>query len=298
MFDEYVSGNLTLQITNHGYYEITPRPTEIFLSKYYENSYYQNPHGTYASNYSAEELLRINLRNEMLIHAVGQPNNVGRVLDIGCGEGFLLSKLMELNYDALGLDFNDYGIGIHNSSVLPSFIKGDIYKIIDELYEKNSEFETIYLNNVLEHVLNPENLLISIKRVLSNNGKLIITVPNDFSDLQLLLKNKNKFSKEYWISFPDHLNYFNHKSLESLLTFLNFSLIKSIADFPIEWFITNERTNYASHPEVGKFAHEARVFLENYINSLPNRDSVVSFWESMANIGLGRNVISIFIHKK
>jgi hypothetical protein len=112
------------------------------------------------------------------------------------------------------------------------------------------------------------------------------------------MKSKNKFSKEYWISFPDHLNYFNNKSLESLLTFSNFSLIKSLADFPIEWFIANERANYATRPEVGKFAHEARVFLENYINSLPNRDSIVSFWESMANIGLGRNVISIFTHKK
>ena len=164
MINPYVSGKVTLQITKHGYYEVFPRPTEIFLSEYYANTYYQNPHGTYSSNYSKEELLRINLKNEILIHAVGQPINKGKVLDIGCGEGFLLSKLMELNYDVIGIDFNDYGVGIHNPIALPLFIKGNIYQILNNLYEKNNRFETIYLNNVLEHVLEPENLLINIKK--------------------------------------------------------------------------------------------------------------------------------------
>lgn len=298
MHRPYVSGKVTLQVTKHGYYEIFPRPTEIFLSEYYANSYYQDPHGTYSSNYSTEELLRINLRNEILIHTVGQPINKGKVLDIGCGEGFLLSKLMELNYDALGIDFNDYGVGVHNSKALPLFIKGNIYEIIKNFHAKNNEFETIYLNNVLEHVLEPELLLIDIKKILTNSGKLVISVPNDFSDLQMLMKRSNKFEREYWVSSPDHLNYFNHSSLESLVSSYNFELIKQIADFPIEWFIVNERSNYAKYPELGKFSHEARVFLENHINSFPNRDLVVKFWESMANIGLGRSVISIFTQIK
>ena len=294
MINPYVSGQVTLQITKHGYYEVFPRPTEIFLSEYYTNTYYQNPHGSYSSNYSKEELLRINLRNEILIHAVGQPINKGQVLEIGCGEGFLLSKLMELNYDVIGIDFNDYGVGIHNPIALPLFTKGNIYQILNNLVEKNNRFETIYLNNVLEHVLEPEDLLINIKKILTKTGKLIITVPNDFSDLQMLMKGSNKFEKEYWIGFPDHLNYFNTTSLKSLLAFCEFDLVKKMADFPIEWFILNEHANYAKYPELGKSAHEARVFLENYINSLPNKDLVVNFWESMANIKLGRNIIAIF----
>ena len=40
--------------------------------------------------------------------------------------------------------------------------------------------DIIHLGNVIEHVLNPEDLLKKIKNILSSNGILICTFPNDF----------------------------------------------------------------------------------------------------------------------
>ena len=42
---------------------------------------------------------------------------------------------------------------------------------------KESEFDSVVTNQVLEHVFNPDEFLSEINRVLKINGKLLLTVP-------------------------------------------------------------------------------------------------------------------------
>lgn len=298
MAHEFLSGEYKITENASGYFEVSPKPSEDFLSEYYESLYYQDTHGSYSNKYTEDELKRIEFSNSILLRAVESCIEGSECLDVGCGEGFLLNQLKAQGCHVTGLDFSDYGLSVHNTTVLSNFVKGNIYKSVQNLIVKKSQFDVIFINNVLEHVLEPESLILSLSKILKINGKLVIRVPNDFSDFQLQMKSQKMFIREYWVNLPDHLNYFNKESLTMLVTKFGLQPIKHLADFPIEFFITNDKSNYVKDSTLGPFAHMSRIFIENYINSFENKDSVVNFWSSMAEIGLGRNVISIFTKVK
>jgi hypothetical protein len=133
--------------------------------------------------------------------------------------------------------------------MLNFFIKGDIYGIQKKLIIEGKKFNVIMLKNVLEHVLEPEFLINQISMLLAKDDKLIITVPNDFSWLQQAYEQDGLINGRYWVSPLEHLNYFTKTSLVELLNFYSFSLLHTLGDFLIEWFIVNEHSNYVNYPE-------------------------------------------------
>ena len=71
---------------------------------------------------------------------------------------------------------------------------------------------------------------------------------------------------------------------------------KVLADFPIEWFLMNEHSNYVQDRSTGKAAHASRIFLENFLeDQVEDREALTEFFESMAKIGQGRHVIAFCI---
>lgn len=274
-----------------GFFRVDPLPTQNELAAYYSSEYYQNPHGTYREEYSPEEIEHKRIRCDFLFRVATESMSVpGAFLDVGCGEGFLLDTFSSRGWAALGLDFSSFGIKRFNSHLTPSFVEGDIYNSLKYLNDKGEKFSCINLGNVLEHVLDPLVLLRSIDALLHESGILIVTVPNDFSRLQLLLEKAGAITHKYWVTVPDHLNYFTHESLRSLVSKSGLIPREVYADFPIEWFLANDSSNYTKDAELGKFAHSARVILDSFITSQNDFASVKMFWAAMARIGQGRTI--------
>jgi 2-polyprenyl-3-methyl-5-hydroxy-6-metoxy-1,4-benzoquinol methylase len=274
-----------------GYVRIDPLPSATELAEYYASDYYQNPHGTYSSTYTSQELQHKRIRNEFLFHVFTTGiifNEASKFLDVGCGEGFLLSTFAEKGWDTLGLDFSAFGIGKFNPHLTGRLIVGDIYDSLDSLISQNKKFDCINLGNVLEHVLNPISLLTNLKKLMHDSSVLAITVPNDFSRLQVYLHESKTIEKQYWIAVPDHLNYFSYKSLRETAAQAGLDSVDVLADFPIEWFLANENSNYSINPTAGKAAHFARVTLDSLITSEYEFGDVKNFWSAMARVGQGR----------
>jgi SAM-dependent methyltransferase len=94
----------------------------------------------------------------------------GRILDLGCGEGFIAKKLKD--YEWYGLDINP----IYNSSSVYKEVKiSDMKKIPykDNVFDAVTSFQTLHHE---PHRL--ETVLKEIKRVLKKNGVLILLEPN------------------------------------------------------------------------------------------------------------------------
>jgi 2-polyprenyl-3-methyl-5-hydroxy-6-metoxy-1,4-benzoquinol methylase len=278
-----------------GYMRVDPLPSEKELENYYADSYYQNPHGTYQTSYSEIESIQRKSRIELIYQSVvsnlkPDSNNPKKVLDLGCGEGFLLSHFKAAGWEILGLDFSDEGVKRQNPQLITDIIKGNVYKELEILLKKNKKYDAIHLGNILEHVIDPLGLVTKCSGLLSDDGLLIITVPNDFSTLQNSLITSGFVEKEYWICPPDHLNYFNLESLVKLQVASNLKVLDSICDFPIEWFLMNNHSNYINQPAVGKSAHLARARLDSLINANPDLEMKLNFWRSMAALGFGRTI--------
>jgi len=101
----------------------------------------------------------------------------GRLLDLGCGQGWLTRKFSETGVFAVGVDKNlqliRYAKRDNNRC---EFVMADG----SYLPFKGSVFKTIVLNDVLEHVpySKANGLMKEAVRALSQNGKIYISVMN------------------------------------------------------------------------------------------------------------------------
>ncbi len=220
-----------------------------------------------------------------------------KLLDIGCGEGLVLNYYHNKGWDVSGVDYSDFGVKRHHPHLIDKIIKGNIFEKLTTLISTKQQFNVIWLDNVLEHVINPEDLIKKCYSLLSASGVLVIEVPNDYSSFQKELLTKGKVEREYWEAYPDHLNYFSFQSLKELCESNGFYTYKIIAGFPIEWFLTNINSNYVKKKNVGKEAHRARIFIENYLHETykSEMDNIINLYEAMAILGQGRDLISFFV---
>ena len=112
-------------------------------------------------------------------------------LDIGCGIGDMLA----FHRGALGIDVNPYNVSFCKSRGLQASLMP-----FDHIPFEANSFDSVLLDNVLEHITDPTNLIDDIKRVLRPNGFFVIGVPG--------LKGQ--------ASDLDHKNYYNEAALEAL----------------------------------------------------------------------------------
>jgi len=100
----------------------------------------------------------------------------GRILDIGCGEGYVIKHLRERNGDILieGID-NSTEVLDKARELNPgvNFIHGSIYSIP----KVDNSFDLVLASEVLEHLDEPEQAIEELKRV--SRKYVIITVPNE-----------------------------------------------------------------------------------------------------------------------
>ncbi len=98
------------------------------------------------------------------------------VLDVGCNEGYL--KLLNQTSTFFGIDFS-------NKALKKALDNG--YKAVYNIdfnnqnnHQKiNRKFKVIVFADILEHLLNPSEILVSfVKKNLKNKGLVIVSLPN------------------------------------------------------------------------------------------------------------------------
>lgn len=164
--------------------------------------------------------------------------NPDAVLDIGCGEGFLLSHLTkELTADLFGVDVYEAQPG-----KVWAYKSADITKGLP--YE-DGQFNCVILGEVIEHVPNPDFLLTEIRRILSDGGHLIISTPNMVSWANRILVplgiqplftetssevNLGRYLKVLGQggTVQGHLKIFTHRSLKEILVRSDFQVSKRL----------------------------------------------------------------------
>ena len=283
-----------------GFYRLNDIPSQEELDEYYQKKYFQEDRAIYFHEYSPEELLYFRNKNEqkaiIIERLFSSKNEKPRLLDVGCGEGFTLAYFHERGWDVRGVDYSEYGCKQHNPEMLPFFSAGDIYKQLDSLLQTQTKYDCIWLDNVLEHVIDPGGLLQKLT-VLAHSGTiLMIEVPNDFSVIQNKLLADGKIDRPFWVVSPDHLSYFNLEGLTNLAESCGWENKHTIADFPIDFNLANPFANYVMNRDVGKGAHQQRIFVENIMHSV-SPDLTNLYYAAMAQLGLGRQLISFLTLK-
>ena len=285
----------TLRLNAFGFYEIKQKPTPDELREYYAKRYYQENLTTYQPEYPAEELEHIEGKLRLrhwVLEQLREAKGTGSFLDIGCGEGWALDYFQRQGWEVLGLDFSSFSLEKFHPSLSDQLRTGDLYEELQTLVAAGQQFDVLWLDNVLEHVLEPADLLRQCRALIKPNGVLVVDVPNDFSALQLHLLDSGQIDRPFWIALPDHLSYFNPTGLRNLAEATGWNIAKVIGDQPIDLNLLNPAANYVMNRAVGKAAHQARLAQDCLLLRTASLPAVAAYYEAMAAVGLGRSIVA------
>ena len=274
-----------------GFWRLANPPSPSELEAYYRDKYYQEGHAHYQASYTDKERAYIDLKNAQRAHQVGQlrGESAGRFLDVGCGEGFAMELFHDMGWEVEGLDHSIAGVEAMSPKMADKVVCGDVFALLDERVSGEANYDLIWLSNVLEHVRDPLGLLNSLRKIVSDTGVLVVTVPNDGSELQELLLADGDIAERFWVAIPDHLSYFTTDSLERTLVETGWACSEILADFPIDLFLLHSGSNYVREGANGRDAHQARVRTELLLGE-KGHGRVNEMYAAMARVGLGRKL--------
>jgi SAM-dependent methyltransferase len=101
-----------------------------------------------------------------------------QILDVGCGNGEAVTRFLGMRSDhVLGIDIHKKSIEYAQRVLGTERLKFRVAQIAD-LAEDASRYDAVVLSDVLEHVLNPSELLIAARGLLRPGGLILLSVPN------------------------------------------------------------------------------------------------------------------------
>ena len=284
-----------------GYYEVTQKPTPEELRDYYAQRYYQENRSSYQPAYSEAERehtegklrLRHWVLGQLLQAKPADSTPPARTfLDVGCGEGWALDYFQRQGWDVLGLDFSSFSLEQFHPGLRGRLRAGDLYDGLRDLMVEGRRFDVLWLDNVLEHVRDPAELLRCCRALTRPGGVLLVDVPNDFSALQRHLLAAGHIDRPFWVALPDHLSYFGAEGLRNLAAATGWRTARLLGDQPIDLNLFNPATNYVLDKSLGKAAHQARLEQDNFLLRTAPLPAVAAYYEAMAGVGLGRSLVA------
>jgi SAM-dependent methyltransferase len=174
------------------------------------------------------------LLGEMLKHI---KNKNLKMIELGCGEGFSTERIRK---------FLPKGVDFYASEYVPALVpkaqkRNPGVKIVQEsVYElkhKDKTFDVVFLLEVLEHLDYPDKALLEIKRVLKDDGVLILGVPRE-----PLWRFLNMLRGKYLGDFGNTTGHLNHWSTYTLTKYIEKYFGQVISKrTPVPWTIVAAR---------------------------------------------------------
>lgn len=275
-----------------GFLQAASMPSLDELRTYYAERYYQTGQGNYRQAYPQAERDYFDLKiaqKAFLLDRLRGDAGPGSFLDVGCGEGFALSWFQRQGWEVEGLDHSIAGVEAMHPDLVPHVRTGDLFALLDEKAGEGRRYDAVWLTHVLEHVSDPLALLARLRGLVKSDGVLIATVPNDGSAYQEMLLEEKFISRRFWIALPDHLAYFDGKSLQRVAVETGWDCREMVSDFPIDFFLLHEGSNYVEDSTKGPAAHRARIAMELFLGK-QGHAAANEFYGALARVGLGRSL--------
>lgn len=145
---------------------------------------------------------------ETLLDKVVRFKRGGKLLDIGAGVGTLLHVAAQREFDVHGVEISEWASAFARNEMNLPVITGTL----EDAKLLSRDYDVIIMNHVLEHVDNPRALLDEIRRILKDDGVLVIGVPNIGSIMAKCMGSR-------WASLrpEEHIWQFTPRTLRQLI---------------------------------------------------------------------------------
>ncbi len=171
------------------------------------------------------------------------PPDSKKILDIGCGEGLFIKAIKEITkVETWGLELMPE-IAEKAKLNVDKLLIGRVEDLQNSI--PDSYFDCIFFNDVLEHLLEPTDVLKMVKSKLSKEGIIIASIPNVryLPNLYELIIKRDWEYKESGILDSTHLRFFTQISMKRMFENAGYKLIRQqgINSFlnPIKFYLFN-----------------------------------------------------------
>lgn len=210
-YDVYYCPKCTLYFLDFG------NDYDKFIKKYYQEGFFKGDKIFRAyADYEGDKPIELRNMARYLRHILKYKNS-GRLLDAGCALGFLLEIAQKKGFEVSGLDVSTYAVKIARKK----FGKWIYYSSLSKAKLPHKYFDAITLFDLIEHLKKPREDLRNLRNSLKNDGLLIIQTGDAGSAwARILGKNWHFYAP------PQHLFFFNQKTITQLLTQAGFEVLK------------------------------------------------------------------------
>lgn len=214
-----------------GLEQIVPQPAINDLKALYEQYYNFSGHAGQSRYVSLRQKILSSSVYRLWLQLDGDisfqaKTGRGRLLDIGCNEGRGL-----LAYRANG--FEPDGLELNEQAAATARVRGfTVHTCLVEDYHPTARYDVVVLSNVLEHALDPAQMLRAAHRLLNPGGQIWISCPNSRSWLRSLFGAR-------WINWhpPFHIVQFSSAGLAGLLGVTGYSQVVVRNKTPALWVV-------------------------------------------------------------
>jgi 2-polyprenyl-3-methyl-5-hydroxy-6-metoxy-1,4-benzoquinol methylase len=193
------------------------------LEAMYDASYYQERHKYYFENIVMDPSITREDTNigdfRKALDLITEYKQAGKLLDVGCALGIFLSMACRRGWDAYGIDISEYAASYARNVMGLKVAAGTL----EEVGYPEKSFDVITLLDVLEHFAEPSRQLKEVRRILKDDGIVLLNTPNQDGLLRIMAHGLYRFSGGI-VAYPlrklyhcFHLYYYTPRTLHALL---------------------------------------------------------------------------------
>lgn len=185
-------------------------------------------------------------------------------MDIGAGSGVFLREAQKFGYSTTGIE---------PSTFLAEKAKQDGLNVIRGTFPKDcpeDKYDTIFLTDVIEHIVNPFPMLEELPAYLKTEGRVIVTTPDVSSVMAKVL------GKRWWHYRVAHVGYYNRNTLDRIMCRAG---LKSIKWKYAKWYFSSRYISERLANYLGFIKPLAKVAPENLMLPLNLFDSWIGIFE-------------------
>jgi len=116
-------------------------------------------------------------------------NNAKGVLDVGCGLGKVTAYLAQKGLDVVGIDVSERLINLAREKAEKNNLNIPFEIIELDKFQAEEKFDAVLFAGVLEHIEEEVQMMSDAKRLLNENGKIVIT---DIPAFQFLYMERDR----------------------------------------------------------------------------------------------------------
>jgi 2-polyprenyl-6-hydroxyphenyl methylase/3-demethylubiquinone-9 3-methyltransferase len=146
-------------------------------------------------------------------------------VDVGCGNGFITSKIRKYFKTSIGIDLSKQGIYFANKNYKSKNLKFYL-KDMQSLINEKKKFDYVTTIEVIEHQYDPFKFMECLEKILKKNGYLLITTPFHGYFKNLIMSIFGLMDNHFTALWNHgHIKFFSIKTLKKLISNYKFEIV-------------------------------------------------------------------------